>query len=77
VRCGMSCGRPIPHGDDLFGVALSEAARVCALADGGDVFLSEAVRWLVPVGVADFEPVGRQALRGFSEEVTIFAARWR
>jgi class 3 adenylate cyclase len=58
-------------------VALSEAARVCALADGGDVFLSEAVRWLVPVGVADFEPVGRQALRGFSEEVTIFAARWR
>lgn len=77
VRCGMSCGRPIPHGNDLFGVALSEAARVCALADGGDVFLSEAVRSLVPVGVADFEPIGRQALRGFSEEVTIFATRWR
>jgi class 3 adenylate cyclase len=77
VRCGMSCGRPIPHGGDLFGVALSEAARVCALADGGDVFLSEAVRALVPAGVTAFAPVGRQALRGFSEAVTVFAVQRR
>jgi class 3 adenylate cyclase len=77
VRCGMSCGRPIPHGDDLFGLALSEAARLCALGDGGDVIVSGSVRALVPASVADFDEVGRRSLRGFSEEVAIFSARRR
>ena len=76
VRCGMSCGRPIPHGDDLFGLALSEASACsAALGDGGDVLVSGSVRALVPASVADFDEVGRRSLRGFSEEVAIFAAR--
>ena len=43
VRCGLARGRVIPSGGDFFGLVQSEAARLCALADAGDVFGSARV----------------------------------
>jgi class 3 adenylate cyclase len=37
VRCGLARGRVIPSGGDFFGLVQSEAARLCAMADPGDV----------------------------------------
>ena len=43
VRCGLHTGEAKQHGDDYLGTTLNRAARVMALAYGGQVLLSQAV----------------------------------
>jgi predicted ATPase/class 3 adenylate cyclase len=43
VRCGLHVGEAQRHGDDYLGTTLNRAARVMALAYGGQVLLSQAV----------------------------------
>ncbi len=43
VRCGLHAGDAQRHGDDYVGTTLNRAARVMALAYGGQVLLSQAV----------------------------------
>ena len=43
VRCGLHTGQAQRHGDDYLGTTLNRAARVMALAYGGQVLLSQAV----------------------------------
>jgi predicted ATPase/class 3 adenylate cyclase len=43
VRCGLHAGEAQRHGDDYVGTTLNRAARVMALAYGGQVLLSQAV----------------------------------
>ena len=43
VRCGLHAGEAQRHGDDYLGTTLNRAARVMALAYGGQVLLSQAV----------------------------------
>ena len=43
VRCGLHAGEAKRHGDDYLGTTLNRAARVMALAYGGQVLLSQAV----------------------------------
>jgi adenylate cyclase len=47
VRIDLSAGAPIAEDDDLFGTAVSEAARIAAKAAGGEILASEAVRQIV------------------------------
>ena len=44
VRIGIHMGKSVRRGDDLFGRNVAMAARVAALADGGEVLVSEQVR---------------------------------
>jgi adenylate cyclase len=44
VRIGIHEGTSVRRGDDLFGRNVAYAARVAALADGGQVLVSEPVR---------------------------------
>lgn len=41
VRIGMHTGSPLPDGDDFIGQEVDYAARVAALAKGGQILLSE------------------------------------
>ena len=43
VRCGLHAGEAQRHGDDYLGTTLNRAARIMALAYGGQVLLSQAV----------------------------------
>jgi predicted ATPase/class 3 adenylate cyclase len=43
VRCGLHAGEAQRYGDDYLGTTLNRAARVMALAYGGQVLLSQAV----------------------------------
>lgn len=44
VRIGLHMGDSVRRGDDLFGRNVAMAARVAALASGGEVLISESVR---------------------------------
>jgi len=68
-------GSAIEREGDYFGAAVNLAARVSALAAGGEVLVSGPTAALVPdlEGIV-YESRGRHALRNVSEPVEIFAA---
>jgi class 3 adenylate cyclase len=73
VRFGITCGRPVLDGQRLFGLAVVEAARVCALAGGDQVLVSERVRDLASSGTA-FDAIGPRTLKGMPGQFELFEA---
>ena len=56
-------------GDDIGGIAVHIAARVAALAEGGQVLVSRTVRDLVAGSNLRLEDRGAYALKGLSERM--------
>jgi adenylate cyclase len=75
VRVGMHHGPAIARGGDWFGSTVNLAARVAAIAAGGEVLVTEAVctRAAALEGVA-FEARGEQRIRNVAAPVALFAA---
>jgi len=74
VRVGCNHGSAVERGGDYFGATINVAARVSALAGGGEVLVTGNTAALAPDldGVL-YESRGRQALRNVAEPVEIFA----
>jgi adenylate cyclase len=74
VRVGLNHGPAIERDGDYFGAAVNLAARVSALASGGEVLVTGQTAALAPEleGVF-YEPRGRQVLRNVREPVEVFA----
>ena len=53
------------------------AARIAALAKGGEVLVSDVVRQLVAGKGFLFADRGDVALRGFEDPVRLYEVRWR
>ncbi len=64
VRVGLHTGEVELRGDDIGGLAVHVAQRVCALASPGEVLVSEAVPLLVAGSGITFEDRGLQHLKG-------------
>lgn len=77
VRIGLNAGETIQEEDDYFGHTVQLAARVCAKADDGDIFVSEAVRTLTEGHDFQFVPKGEFELKGIEKPVPLFAVEWR
>lgn len=75
VRVGMHTGPAVERDGDWFGSAVNTAARVSALASGGEVLITEATRHLAG-NVADFtfRPHGQHRLHNLKEPVVVVAA---
>lgn len=78
VRAGLHTGEAEVRGGDYFGASVSRAARLRALARGGEVLLSQATARLamdrLPAGV-ELCHMGRRALKGLAREEEIFQLR--
>lgn len=74
VRVGGNFGAAVERGGDYFGTTVNVAARVSALARGGEVLVTGKTAALAPDldGVL-YESRGRQVLRNIAEPVEIFA----
>jgi adenylate cyclase len=74
VRVGCNYGSAVERGGDYFGSTINVAARVSALAGGGEVLVTGHTAALAPdlEGVL-YESRGRQVLRNVAEPVEIFA----
>jgi class 3 adenylate cyclase len=74
ARIGIAAGEPVDVGDDLFGLAVVAASRVCALAAGGQVFVSGEVARLVHGKGFVLEPVDSFALKGLPGTTEVLEA---
>ena len=74
VRVGANHGPAVERSGDYFGATINVAARVSALAAGGELLVTGQTAALAPdlEGVL-YESRGRQALRNVAEPVEIFA----
>src|SRR5207244_12495246 len=75
VRIGVHSGYPTLAEENYIGMAVHTAARVCAVAQGGQILVTgdvrEAIREFETLGVR-FKSVGRHRLRGLPDEVALF-----
>ena len=72
LRFGLASGSPLQSGADLFGLTVVQAARLCALAEPGQVLVSEEVAASASPHVC--RSIGRKALKGFPEPIPVFEA---
>jgi class 3 adenylate cyclase len=77
VRIGLSAGEPVTEYDDLFGAVVNLAARLCASATTGGIFVSNAVRELALGKGFAFDDRGKAELKGFDEPVQLYEVRWQ
>ena len=77
VRMGLNAGEVLSEDDDLFGSAVSAAARIMETADGGEIVVSEVVRTLAgTVPGMDFQDRGLVTLKGFAQPCRLFGVEW-
>jgi class 3 adenylate cyclase len=73
VRCGVHTGEIEMKGEDIGGIAVHIAARIAALAEGGQVLVSRTVRDLVAGSNLRLKERGTHALKGLNESMPLFA----
>jgi class 3 adenylate cyclase len=78
ARVGVAVGEPIPDGDDLHGMAVVIASRLCSAAASGEVLVQDLVAALVAsrAGVV-FERERTCELKGVPTRVCAASLRWR
>ncbi|MFI5226199.1 MAG: alpha/beta fold hydrolase [Candidatus Limnocylindrales bacterium] len=74
VRSGLHTGEIELTGDDIAGIAVHIAARICAVAGPGEVLASSTVKDLVAGSGIGFDGRGAQRFKGVPDEWSIFAA---
>jgi class 3 adenylate cyclase len=74
VRCGLHTGECEVIGNDLAGIAVHIGARVAALANPGEVLVSQTVRDLVAGSGLSFEGRGTHSLKGVPDDWRLFKA---
>jgi class 3 adenylate cyclase/tetratricopeptide (TPR) repeat protein len=78
VRIGLNAGEVIVEDGDLFGAAVSAAARICGAASGGEVLVAEVVKVLAgTVPGVTWKDRGEVALKGFPDPCRLYRAEWR
>ena len=77
VRVGLSVGDVALESDDVFGVPVVEASRLCGAANGGEILAAELVRVLCRGrGGYQIEPYGELELKGLAEPLTTCRVFW-
>ncbi|HET7119908.1 MAG TPA: adenylate/guanylate cyclase domain-containing protein [Solirubrobacterales bacterium] len=74
VRAGIHTGEVELMGDDVGGICVHVAARICSLAGPGEVLASRTVRDLTAGSGIGFEPRGSHRLKGVDQEWELYAA---
>jgi putative ABC transport system ATP-binding protein len=75
VRVGIHTGEATKEGYDFFGRTVIVAARIAALAQGGEILVSSLVRELV-AGEVPFDGEREAVLKGLSGRQRMFAVAW-
>ena len=75
IRAGLHTGEVEVAGNDVRGLAVHIGARIAALADPGEVFVSSTVKDLVVGSALEFDDRGTHSLKGVPGEWRLYAVR--
>ncbi|MBM3599664.1 MAG: adenylate/guanylate cyclase domain-containing protein [Alphaproteobacteria bacterium] len=76
LRIGLNAGEPIKEGADLFGSTVQLAARVCAVAEPGQVVISYVVQGLCAAKNLTFTNLGARQMKGFKDPIEVYRVMW-
>lgn len=77
LRVGVSAGDVTIENDDVFGLPVIEASRLCAHAAGGQILVSDLARMLARGrGGHSFESMGALELKGLPDAVMASEVAW-
>jgi adenylate cyclase len=76
LRVGMSAGEVALESGDVNGIAVVEAARLCAVAQPGQILASDGVAALARRTEHKLRPIGELALKGLPDPMTAFEVDW-
>jgi DNA-binding NarL/FixJ family response regulator/class 3 adenylate cyclase len=78
LRIGLDAGEPLPDGDDLYGMPVIVASRLCDLAGAGEILASDVVgRIAEPRVRSPIVAAGAFKLRGVGARVATVRVEWR
>jgi class 3 adenylate cyclase len=77
LRIGLNAGEPIAEDGDFFGKTVQLAARLCAIAQPGQIVVSDAILELCRHTTLPFEELGLVSLKGFDEKVRAYMLPWQ
>ncbi len=76
IRIGASCGQTNRDGNDIFGICVVEAARLCAVAEPEQILVADLVRALVRGLGYKFGASSEFTLKGLPEPVSASTVAW-
>jgi class 3 adenylate cyclase len=76
IRAGLHAGRALPVEDRLLGAAVNAAVRIAAVAEPGEILISDAVREISDEARLDLRDRGLALLRGFAERFRLYEVVW-
>ncbi len=76
IRVGIAAGEPVERHNDLFGVTVQLAARLCSHAEAEQILVSNVVAELCAGKILAFEDLGKITLKGFDQPVRAHAVVW-
>lgn len=77
LRIALSAGEPVEDDNDLFGVTVQLAARLCAHAEPDQILVTGSVVEHFAGEKSLFSSTGRITLKGFDQAVPVFEVRWQ
>jgi class 3 adenylate cyclase len=75
IRCGVHVGEIEQRDEDIAGIAVHTASRICGSAQPGEILVSRTVTDLVAGSGIEFEDRGEQQLKGVPGAWQLFAVR--
>jgi adenylate cyclase len=76
LRIGINAGEPIIEDDDMFGVAVQLAARICSAADPDHILIANVVRELLAGKAYPIQALEPRVLRGIKEPQILHDVAW-
>jgi class 3 adenylate cyclase len=75
IRCGVHVGEIEQRADDIAGIAVHTAARICGAAGADEILVSRTVTDLVAGSGIEFEDRGEHELKGVPGTFRLFAVK--
>jgi class 3 adenylate cyclase len=75
IRCGVHVGEVEQRDEDIAGIAVHIAARICSAAQANEILVSRTVTDLVAGSGIEFEDRGEHDLKGVPGTVQLFAVK--
>jgi class 3 adenylate cyclase/tetratricopeptide (TPR) repeat protein len=76
MRIGASAGETNRDDNDIFGISVIEAARLCAAASADQILVTDLLRGLIRGLGHKLTPIGALALKGLPEPILTYAVEW-